>query len=75
MYHFEAISGESPDFATVKEAPFESYDGEPWAVNESDGPDVKSMVTSLPSAVLGGQLPMDFISNCTQSFPGESYRL
>ena len=62
MYHLDAINGESPDLATVKEAPFESYDGEPWVVNESEAPDVKSMVTSLPNAVSGGQLPTNKIS-------------
>ena len=51
------MSGESPDFATVNEAPFESYVGAPWVVKESDSPDVKSIVTDLPSAVSAGQLP------------------
>lgn len=59
MYHLDAISGESPDFATVKEAPFELYVGVPWLVKESEAPEVKSIVTSLPSAVSAGQLPVD----------------
>ena len=64
MYHFEAISGESPAFATVKEAPFESYEGEPVAVKESEAPEVKSIVTAFPRAVFGGQLPIKGISKC-----------
>lgn len=63
MYHFEVSCGESPDFATVKEAPFESYVGLPCGVNESEDPDVKSMFTVLPSAVSGGQLPGIWISD------------
>ena len=58
MYHLDAMSGESPAFATAKEAPFESYEGVPWVVKESDCPDVKSIFTALPSAVSGGQLPV-----------------
>ncbi len=58
MYHLDAMSGASPDPATVKEAPFESYVGVPWAVKESDCPAVKSILTDLPSAVSGGQLPV-----------------
>ena len=60
MYHFDAMSGESPSFATVNEAPLESYVGLPTGVNESDGPEVKSMLTDLPSAVSAGQLAMIF---------------
>ena len=56
-YHFEVIVGESPDFATVKPAPFESYVGAPEAVNSSDAPEVKSMLTLLPRAVSAGQSP------------------
>lgn len=52
------MSGESPAFATAKEAPFESYEGMPWVVKESDCPEVKSIFTALPSAVSGGQLPV-----------------
>ena len=56
IYHFETRRGESPDAATVNEAPFEPYVGLPWGVNESEAPDVKSIFTDLPSAVSGGQL-------------------
>lgn len=58
MYHFDAMSGESPAFATVNEAPFEPYVGLPWGVNELDSPEVKSMFTDLPSAASAGQLAM-----------------
>ena len=57
MYHFDISSGESPDFATVKEAPLESYVGLPCGVKESDAPAVKSILTAFPSAGFGGQLP------------------
>ena len=60
MYHFDAMSGESPAFATVNEAPLESYVGLPTGVNESDCPEVKSMFTDLPSAVSAGQLAIIF---------------
>ncbi len=57
MYHFDVNSGESPDFATVKAAPLESYVGLPFDVKSSEGPWVKSMVTDLPRAGSAGQLP------------------
>ena len=63
MYHFETRSGESPDPATVNEAPFEPYVGLPWAVNESEAPEVKSIFTDLPSAVSGGQLPLRLLAD------------
>ena len=65
MYHFEVSWGESPDLATVKPAPFESYVGFPWGVKESEDPDVKSMVTDLPSAVSAGQLPVIYRQQCS----------
>ena len=47
--------GESPGFAIVKVAPFESYVGLPDAgTNESTEPLVKSTWIALPSAVSGG---------------------
>ena len=55
MYHFDAMSGESPACATVNETPFESYVGVPSGVKELDSPEVKSMFTDLPSAVSAGQ--------------------
>lgn len=58
MYHFDVSWGESPDLATVKEAPLESYEGLPCEVKESEAPEVKSIVTDFPSAVSGGQLPI-----------------
>lgn len=57
MYHFEFSCGASPDLATVKEAPLESYVGLPWGVKESEAPEAKSIATALPSAVFGEQLP------------------
>ena len=57
MYHFEVIWGESPDFATVKEAPSDPNVGFPWLVKLSEAPLVKSTLTLLPSAESGGQLP------------------
>lgn len=56
MYHFDAMRGESPACATENEAPFGPYVGLPWGVKELDCPEVKSMLTDLPSAVSGGQL-------------------
>ena len=53
IYHLEFICGASPDCATVKDAPFASYVGVPWVVNSLDAPEVKSMVTDLPSAGSG----------------------
>ena len=68
MYHFDISCGESPDFAMVNLAPLESYVGFPCGVNESEAPCVKSMLTALPSAVSGGQLP---ISSCQKFlYPG-----
>ena len=58
MYHFDVNCGESPDLATVNEAPLESYVGLPWGVKESDAPFVKSTVTDLPRAGSAGQLPV-----------------
>ena len=57
MYHLDVNWGESPPFATVKPAPSVEYVGLPCGVNESDCPDVKSILTDLPRAVSGGQLP------------------
>lgn len=57
MYHFDINCGESPGAAMVNLAPLESYVGFPWGVKESEGPCVKSILTDLPSAVSGGQLP------------------
>lgn len=59
MYHFELSCGESPDLATVKVAPLESYVGLPWGVKESDAPSAKLMLTDLPRAGSAGQLPSD----------------
>ncbi len=57
MYHFDVSIGESPDLATVKEAPLESYFMFPWAVKLSEAL-VRSIFTALPRAELGGQFPM-----------------
>jgi hypothetical protein len=46
--------GESPDFATVKCTPLESYVGSPEAVNESTEPAVKSTLIDFPNAVSAG---------------------
>jgi len=51
------IRGESPDLATVKEAPFESYVGFPEGVKDDEAPDVKSKVVAFPRAGSAGQLP------------------
>ena len=55
MYHFDAIKGESPSFATANEAPLESYVGLPEGVKELDSPEVKSILTDLPRAGSAGQ--------------------
>lgn len=57
MYHFEFNCGASPDLATAKEAPLESYVGFPCGVKESEAPEAKSIATALPKAVFGAQLP------------------
>lgn len=57
MYHFEEMDGESPDFAIVNAAPFESYVGAPDSVNSLEAPDVKSISTLFPRAGSAGQLP------------------
>ena len=62
MYHFEFSCGASPDLATVKEAPLESYVGLPCGVKESEAPEAKSIATALPSAVFGEQLPETFLA-------------
>lgn len=46
--------GESPDFATVKCTPLESYVGFPEAVKESTAPFVKSTLIDFPNAVSAG---------------------
>lgn len=47
--------GASPDLATVKETPFESYVGLPSVVKELTEPFVKSTLMDFPKAVSGGQ--------------------
>lgn len=54
MYHFDVNVGESPLFATVKAAPFESYLGAPVAVNSLDAPLVKTMFLLPLKAGLAG---------------------
>lgn len=49
------MRGESPGFAIVKPAPLLPYVGSPVGVNWDEGPEVKSMVSDLPSAVSAGQ--------------------
>jgi len=46
--------GASPDFATVKCTPLESYVGLPEAVNESTAPLVKSTLIDFPNAGSAG---------------------
>lgn len=62
MYHFDVNWGESPDLATVNEAPLELYVGLPWGVKESDAPSVKSIVTDLLRAGSAGQLPVNLLA-------------
>lgn len=57
MYHFEVRVGESPLFATVKAAPFESYVGAPEVVKSLEAPFVKAIFLLPPRAGSGGQLP------------------
>ena len=64
MYHLELTCGASPDLATVKEAPLESYVGLPCGVKESEGPEAKSIATALPNAEFGGQLPETRSAQC-----------
>ncbi len=76
MYHFDTNCGESPDFATVNLAPLESYVGFPWGVKESEAPCVKSILTNLPSAVSGGQLPtIDLARTLVPDVERLNYRL
>ena len=56
MYQRDVSCGASPDFATVKETPFEPYVGFPCVVKLVEGPCVKSILTDLPKAESGGQL-------------------
>jgi hypothetical protein len=56
MYQFDVSMGASPDWATVNDTPFESYVGEPDAVNWFDSPEVKSMLIDFESAGSAGQL-------------------
>lgn len=74
MYHFEVSCGESPDLATVKEAPLESKVGLPCGVKESDGPLAKSTETDVPKAGSAGQLPKDTIRYSTWFAPQHGKR-
>ena len=47
--------GASPDFAIVKETPFEEYVGSPEVVKELTEPCVKSTLMDFPRAVSAGQ--------------------
>ncbi|KAH0194595.1 hypothetical protein KCU70_g341, partial [Aureobasidium melanogenum] len=51
MYQFDVSMGASPDWATVNDTPFESYVGEPDAVNWFDSPEVKSMLIDFEICV------------------------